>query len=501
MVKKFFLLLLNKFKTPYLVGYGVFLVGDILHKFYAFILSFLLVGMSTFGSYAQATTGNAAVDTVIRVQKSLFATVATGLAASAAIGLKAKELYDDNKQAVYDHALDAYDSMSDNARVSWSAAVARGKTGADMASDFWDSLTSVFADNSYSGDVGSGVNYNPVRSTENSVKWSLGKTVTLHFVRFDNYTVDRYTSTVQIDWGNDNGSGYPFADLYVEGQWFGITFPKGTSIVGAFSNDSLMSQMAYINANNTDHNKYLLQDAGIALPDDGAIYNPMTKRAIETDIPRMKDAGMVLPEVDVRTPSGTRVNYDAQAGTVTLPDGSIYSGDLVAGNVPDAIIKDGDTVWHDTKTNTDTNIWDGSVTDSITGDTVPDVGENAGTAEGEAGAVDAGDLPAETDIENVPSRGIVWTPLVQSAQDLTERFPFSIPWDLQRMLSIFNTDPETPKFDIDIKKYVEIDGKTMGMKWTLDFSFLDPLAAVGRWFLIIVFDIAMILAIRKIMPE
>lgn len=483
-----------------------------MHKFYAFILSFLLVGTSTLGSYAQATIGNAAVDTVIRVQRGIFATVATGLAASALVGIKAKELYDDNKQAVYDKALDAYDAMSENAKASWSAAVARGKTGGDLVGEVWDSITSVISDvfSSHKQTIPS--SYYTVQHFYGYKAYFTASSGTVFKLTSNTSSNPAYTSNIDMGLSFStilfNGSNvftYPSLNLSdSEKSYYMNFFNTVTDISSSFAMIQKLITMSGSSAvytldivDSSSHN--LLYSIGSPAVDP--IYDQSLKRALDTDIPRMRDAGMVLPEVDVRTPSGTRVNYDAQAGTVTLPDGSTYDGDLIAGNIPDAVVNGDDVSWHDTKTNTDTNIWDGSVTDSITGDTVTDVGENAGTAEGEAGAVDAGDLPAETDIENVPSRGIVWTPLVQSAQDLTERFPFSIPWDLQRMLSIFNTDPQTPKFDIDIDKYVEIDGKTMGMKWTLDFGFLDPLAAVGRWFLIIVFDIAMILGIRKIMPE
>lgn len=463
--------------------------------------------MSTLGSYAQATTGNAAVDTVIRVQKSLFATVATGLAASALVGIKAKELYDDNKQAVYDGAIKAYDTMSDSAKESWASAVARGRTGVDMSKELWDKLTGVITDvfSSHSTSESSiDINSKGSYYGGSTITFDFGKNVYVHwyikgYEDSPSHNTYQYITGMSVFGGSEVRMNYYGVTPVTVGGYSTDGFaPKflDNFVFNINDNVTISDIMSAINA----HTKYHITFGSTVNVID-PIYDQALKRALDTDIPRMKDAGMVLPQVDVRTPVGTRVNYDAQAGTVTLPDGSTYDGDLIAGNIPDAVVNGDDVSWHDTKTNTDTNIWDGSVTDSITGDTVPDVGENAGTAEGEAGAVDAGDLPAETDIENVPVRGIVWTPLVQSAQDLTERFPFSIPWDLSRMLGIFNTDPETPKFDIDIKKYVEIDGKTMGMKWTLDFSFLDPLAAVGRWFLIIVFDIAMILGIRKIMPE
>lgn len=478
------------------------------------------MSMSTVGSYAQASTGNPAMDRILELNKALFATVATGVVASATAGLKVKEIYDENKDAVYNNALKAYDSMSENAKQSWASAVARGRTGADLATDFWEFLTSAISDTfkSKSGNVTGNMalnfdiasDYSRQETDYYNHTYQVGAYVikTPTRVSFD-YSYKTSTGNVY----NSSFDNYLNLSFYTKYE-IGTSWNASNLTVSSFINKDIpVSKLAQLDSDirtvrdlQTLANFLLKYGSYTSFSINGItgtvqenIYDQTLKRALETDIPRMKDAGLVIPQVDVRTPSGTRVNYDAQAGSVTLPDGSIYDGDLVVGNVPDAVIKDNTTVWHDTKTNTDTDIWDGTITDTATGTIIDNIKDKAGTAEGEAGGIDSTDLPAGT--ETIPVRGIDWTPLVTSATNLTERFPFSIPWDLQRMISIFNVEPQTPKFDIDIKDYVKIDGKTMPMKWSIDFSWLDPLAFVGRWFLIIVFDIAMILGIRKIMPE
>lgn len=461
--------------------------------------------MSTIGSYAQATTGNGALDTMIRINKALFATVATGLAGSAAIGIKAKEIYDDNKQAVYDGAIKAYDTMSDSAKESWASAVARGRTGADMSKELWDKLTGVITDVFSSHTTSqSSIDTNSKGSYYggSTINFNFGKKVYVHwyvkgYEDSPGHHTYQYITGMTVSGGSQVGMVFNGVTPVNDGEHSTDGFSPRFLDDFVFNVNDDVTISNIISAINI-HTKYQITFGSTTNVID-PIYDTALKRALETDIPRMKDAGMVLPEVDVRTPSGTRVNYDAQAGTVTLPDGSIYNGDLVVGGIPDAVIKDKDVVWHDVKGNTDTNVWDGTITDGTTGKTIDKTKEKGETAEKENGNVKDKDLPAGT--ETIPTRGIIWTPLIASSKDLTERFPFSIPWDLTRMIKAFDAEPKTPVFKINIKDYVKIGGMSSDMKWDLDFSWLDPLAYVGRWFLIIVFDIAMILGIRKIMPE
>lgn len=100
-----------------------------------------------------------------------------------------------------------------------------------------------------------------------------------------------------------------------------------------------------------------------------------------------------------------------------------------------------------------------------------------------------------------PSSTIDWNPLLMAGQGLTEKFPFSIPFDFYRQLKVFDVEPKAPTFDINVNNYFAIDGHQQSMKWELSFEQFDAIAAIFRWFILILFDIGLILAIRRIMPE
>lgn len=124
-----------------------------------------------------------------------------------------------------------------------------------------------------------------------------------------------------------------------------------------------------------------------------------------------------------------------------------------------------------------------------------------------------GDIPINPPIEGIkpivppagdfaaPSVALDFSPLMMSGQLLTTKFPFSIPFDFVKQLKVFAVAPEAPKFEIDINNFFSVDGKQQSMNWTLDLTQFDKMAGMIRWFLLIAFDIAVILAIRRLMPE
>jgi len=99
-----------------------------------------------------------------------------------------------------------------------------------------------------------------------------------------------------------------------------------------------------------------------------------------------------------------------------------------------------------------------------------------------------------------PKTGLVFTPLLGATGDLTKKFPFSIPFDFLRQLGVFDVSPEAPILQIDMPLSLS-NGVSFHPKFELDFSMFDKVAAMSRWFTVIVFDIGLILAIRRLMPE
>jgi hypothetical protein len=102
-----------------------------------------------------------------------------------------------------------------------------------------------------------------------------------------------------------------------------------------------------------------------------------------------------------------------------------------------------------------------------------------------------------------PDKKVDWTKLKMAAGTLTTVFPFSIPWDVYRTFTIFDVAPTTPVFNIDTHKTVTIFNTNIPIdfEWKVDFKVFDPIAAVGRWGLVLIFDISIIMALRRLTPD
>jgi hypothetical protein len=171
------------------------------------------------------------------------------------------------------------------------------------------------------------------------------------------------------------------------------------------------------------------------------------------------------------TTTGAKVNVNTTTGVATLEDGSVYDGAIT---FPTTI--PGSTAYPNTTVDSPAVPFD-------------DVFPSA---------------PTVTDPPKNPPKGrIDWSKLKMTAATLTTVFPFSIPWDVYRLFDVLNVPPTTPVFVIDINRTVSIFGKNIPIKYHFDINFgvFDPIAAIGRWGLILVFDIAIIMALRRLTPD
>lgn len=103
------------------------------------------------------------------------------------------------------------------------------------------------------------------------------------------------------------------------------------------------------------------------------------------------------------------------------------------------------------------------------------------------------------DWSDTPSDSLNFGPLRIAGNLFTTKFPFSIPWDIERQFNIFNVTPKAPILHVD--KTIPIFNTSMKLKFNIDFTIMEPAAIVVRWFMIIAFDLGMILSMRKFMPE
>lgn len=118
-----------------------------------------------------------------------------------------------------------------------------------------------------------------------------------------------------------------------------------------------------------------------------------------------------------------------------------------------------------------------------------------------APTISAPAVPANPSINwnDIPSDSLNFGPLKIAGYLFTTKFPFSIPWDIERQFAVFDVTPKPAILKVD--KTIPLFGTSMKMKFEIDFTIMEPVAVVVRWFMIIAFDLGMILSIRKFMPE
>ncbi len=90
-----------------------------------------------------------------------------------------------------------------------------------------------------------------------------------------------------------------------------------------------------------------------------------------------------------------------------------------------------------------------------------------------------------TNAFNPPTLTIDFTPL-KSFNILTDKFPFSLPWDLRDSFLMLLDEPDPPIFNIPFK----FGGIMEGVE--LDFTIFDPVIGLFRWLLLIAFTISLI---------
>lgn len=80
----------------------------------------------------------------------------------------------------------------------------------------------------------------------------------------------------------------------------------------------------------------------------------------------------------------------------------------------------------------------------------------------------------------VPTIEIDLEPL--KVETIKEKFPFSLPWDVKRIIGEIEDVPEIPRWTVNIK----------GSELVIDFAVFEPLAKIVRWAVVIMFVIGLI---------
>jgi len=218
----------------------------------------------------------------------------------------------------------------------------------------------------------------------------------------------------------------------------------------------------------------------------------------------MKDAGLVLPVEDaIPSINGQSLRYNPSADTYTFPSGEVFDG------------SPGDLTWTFPRPRV--------VTDTATGNPVVAIPTTKPAVDGSIPHVRTGtwtnvftnttitsdlDVPIEGEIPvppvkpdlSKPTKKISFAPLILVGNTLKDKFPFSIPFDFLKQLGIFDVAPEAPKIAVNMP--VDLPGGIhLPAEFAIDFKMFDKVAVMGRWFSVIIFDVGLILAIRRFMPE
>lgn len=259
-------------------------------------------------------------------------------------------------------------------------------------------------------------------------------------------------------------------------------------------------------------------------------YNPVTHKSLELQYSNgisktkeawesMRDAGLVLPTdsaVPLSSVDATPLNYNADTDTYTGIDGGVYTGTpawafpqprirVANPDIPGSVPTTG--VYVDTPVLTGNPTYDDALTSN------PDIpmtttNVQTGITVGNPDFATSTPLepivavpPAVPSYDSPGTTGLDFTPLMMTGSAMTNKFPFSIPFDFVKQLSILDVEPQAPVFDINIPEFLKIGGFIIPFKMKLSFEMFDPIANIIRWGMIIIFDISLIFAIRKLLPE
>ncbi len=87
---------------------------------------------------------------------------------------------------------------------------------------------------------------------------------------------------------------------------------------------------------------------------------------------------------------------------------------------------------------------------------------------------------------------IDWEPLRRMLYELTEKFPFCLPWDLMRGIQSLESSQWDRKIRIDV-------GDGLWPEMVIDLKMFDGIASITRVILLIVFDLGLIFGTRRLM--
>ncbi|MEK5217812.1 hypothetical protein [Psychrobacillus sp. FSL H8-0487] len=419
------------------------------------------------------------------------------MALSAVVGVAIGDEYGDEINA---HAKEVWSSSTDLAKksidVSVNTAISAGNTTVELGTDFIDwskSQISNIADFLYKTEHGSAY-------FDNKLSITVGGSPDYVLSVGDGYFTVNGNKTTQFQMILYSWAGvHRLHTRYsLNGDWVltnQVNLPNKEVV------KMLMDNAKNLQAINGILNAYNFQQV---LEYDLTVENAYTKNVSKLNEAweDMKDAGIVLPVDGATAYSGDVYmdSYNANTDTYTGIDGNIYQPSDLTWSFPQPYIGTGvegltDGVHVNSPALTGNPAIDKTI---IANPAIPKTTTNVTTGETVITGGGGGSPPGGT----TPGK-INFKPLVLLGGLLLTQFPFSIPWDVFKLFSQFNVEPITPKFDFGNKKYIELGGikVPVDFNFEINFSVFDPIAKIARWGLILVFDIALIMALRRLTPD
>lgn len=337
-------------------------------------------------SYVKASSSIASNSA--EVLRGAWQSVVMGIAAAGAAGLQTKQIIDDNRDALVAKANAAWDKMSVESQRVFGEALDAGRLGASQTyNELYGAIEGVF-DDVYGSKAVLSLPYT-LKSYPTSKSFGYKSTSRFLHLKYSDgvsYTLRSSNNVFEFSRSSYDGSTVMF--VFAPGVTLSKNYASSDAhraALRAFDAINTIGAMSSFlsgfksNTGVTLTSFTLVNSAGVVV-DDLSIYDQALKRAKEQDIPKMRDAGLVLPEPTITGAQGQKLRYDAQNGTLVLPDGSIYTGDASWSYPKPTVGVNENPVWQDTATGQDTDIWTGDKTDTITGNpAIPDTGVGEGT--------------------------------------------------------------------------------------------------------------------------
>lgn len=258
----------------------------------------------------------------------------------------------------------------------------------------------------------------------------------------------------------------PWGNVNINTMWFSGYLAAGGSMT--------INQLAVPMYANHD-SRFAENDATTAVP-DGATLDGVINSNLDNLANGVNEVDIPLDNFLYTDPAGTPIEWNPSADAWAYSDGTPYTGDVLV----DYPIPNADATTSPTYANPTISL----------------------------DKADVGGVPVMPDSNPPPdstadNSTIDWSKLLTAFGSLTDVFPFSIPWDVSSLLSVLNVSPVTPDFPVNVSKTVKIVGSDIPInyKFDINFSAFNDVAMVGRWALVLIWDIAIILALRRLTPD